>query len=107
MRHINATLKKTFGLWIYQPVEKEKIRCLCPKCLKDYIHHPDYIVRRLDPFAKAKSKCDKLKKVATKELKDKDTTETEFKCSCCGRRVKVLYCAGAAKVFCPYCGVDI
>ena len=48
-----------------------------------------------------------LKKVATKELKDKDTTETEFKCSCCGRRVKVLYCAGAAKVFCPYCGVDI
>lgn len=48
-----------------------------------------------------------LKKVATKELKDKDTTETEFKCSCCGRRIKVLYCAGAAKVFCPYCGVDI
>lgn len=48
-----------------------------------------------------------LKKVATKELKDKDTTETEFKCSCCERRVKVLYCAGASKVFCPYCGVDI
>ena len=48
-----------------------------------------------------------LKKIATKELKDKDTTETEFTCSCCGRRVKVLYCAGAAKVFCPYWGVDI
>lgn len=48
-----------------------------------------------------------LKKVATKELKDKDTTETEFICSCCGRRVKVFYCAGAAKIFCPYCGVDI
>ena len=48
-----------------------------------------------------------LKKVATKELKDKDTIETEFTCSCCGRKVKVLYCAGAAKVFCPYCGVDI
>lgn len=31
-----------------------------------------------------------LKKVVTKELKDKDTTETEFKCSCCGRKVKVL-----------------
>ena len=48
-----------------------------------------------------------LKTVATKELKDKDTTETEFTCTCCERKVKVLYCAGAAKVFCPYCGVDI
>ena len=43
----------------------------------------------------------------SKELKDKDTTETEFTCTCCERKVKVLYCAGAAKVFCPYCGVDI
>ena len=48
-----------------------------------------------------------LKKVAIKKLTDKDTAETEFKCSCCSRRVKVLYCAGATKVFCPYCGVDI
>lgn len=48
-----------------------------------------------------------LKKVATKELKNMDTTETEFLCDCCERSVKVLYCAGAAKVFCPYCGVDI
>lgn len=48
-----------------------------------------------------------LKKVATKELKDKDTTETEVSCQCCERKVKVLYCAGASKVFCPYCGVDI
>ena len=48
-----------------------------------------------------------LKKVATKELKDKDTAETEFECSCCNRRMKVLYCAGASKVFCPYCGVDL
>lgn len=48
-----------------------------------------------------------LKKVETKELKDKDTVETTFKCACCERSVKVLYCAGASKVFCPYCGVDI
>lgn len=33
--------------------------CLCPKCLNDYIHNPDYIVRRLDPFAKRKDRCDK------------------------------------------------
>ena len=31
----------------------------CPKCLNDYIHNPDYIVRRLDPFAKRKDRCDK------------------------------------------------
>lgn len=48
-----------------------------------------------------------LKKVPTKELKDKDTVETEFTCACCTRRVKVLYCAGASKIFCPYCGVDL
>ncbi len=48
-----------------------------------------------------------LKKVEVKELKEKDTAETEFFCSCCGRKVKVLFCAGASKIFCPYCGVDI
>ena len=37
-RQINATLKKTFGLWVYKS---------------------DYIVRRLDPFAKRKDRCDK------------------------------------------------
>lgn len=58
-RQINATLKKTFGLWVYKPEEKENIRCLCPKCLNDYIHNPNYIVRRLDPFAKRKDRCDK------------------------------------------------
>ena len=35
------------------------VRCLCPKCLSDYIHDPNYIVRRLDPFAKSKDHCDK------------------------------------------------
>ena len=54
-----------------------------------------------------KMKYKPLKKVTTKELKDKDTTETEFECVCCNRHVKALYCVGAAKIFCPYCGVDI
>ncbi len=48
-----------------------------------------------------------LKKVYVKELKNTDTTETEFQCACCNRRVKVLYCVGASKIFCPYCGVDL
>ncbi len=48
-----------------------------------------------------------LKKVETPELRAIDSSETEFKCSCCERRVKVLYCAGSSKIFCPYCGVDM
>lgn len=48
-----------------------------------------------------------LKKVSVKEIKEKDSAETEFKCSCCNRSVKALYCAGSSKIFCPYCGVDI
>jgi len=48
-----------------------------------------------------------LKKVTVKELVEKDTTETEFQCSICDRHLKVLYSAGAAKIFCPYCGVDL
>lgn len=48
-----------------------------------------------------------LKKVYVKELQNEDSAETEFQCACCNRRVKVLYCAGASKIFCPYCGVDL
>lgn len=47
-----------------------------------------------------------LKKVNVKELKEKETNEEIFECSVCNNHVKVLYCAGASKVFCPYCGVD-
>ena len=47
----------------YNRKEKEEnIRCLCPKCLSEYIDNPNYIVRRLDPFAKKKDRCDKCDK---------------------------------------------
>lgn len=39
-----------------------------------------------------------LKKVAVRELKEKDTVETELKCTCCERSMKVLYCAGVVWV---------
>ena len=48
-----------------------------------------------------------LEKVTIKEFKEKDTSEVEFECKACNHHVKVLYCAGAAKIFCPYCGVDL
>lgn len=60
IRRINYGLKKALGLWVDKPQKhKGDIRCLCSKCLEDYKSNPDYIVRRLDPFAKVKQKCDK------------------------------------------------
>lgn len=57
---INCGLKKALGLWVDKPVKhKSDIRCLCAKCLEDYKSNPAFIVRRLDPFAKEKNKCDK------------------------------------------------
>ena len=58
-RQINAALKKTFGLWLYNTNRIGDIRCLCPKCLNDYFRNPNYVVRRLDPFQKSKGTCDK------------------------------------------------
>lgn len=63
LKKINIALKKTLGLWIYKKEPKESIRCLCPKCLHDYIQNPNYLVRRLDHFAKVKEKCDKCDKL--------------------------------------------
>lgn len=60
LRKINYGLKKVLGLWVDKPQKhKGDIRCLCSKCLEDYKSNPDYIIRRLDPFAKVKQKCDK------------------------------------------------
>lgn len=58
-RAIRCGLKKTFGLWDYAPRGDADVRCLCSKCLQDYIYSNKYIVRRLDPFAAAKEQCDK------------------------------------------------
>lgn len=58
-RQINAALKKTFGLWLYNTDRIGDIRCLCPKCLNDYFRNPNYVARRLDPFQKSKGTCDK------------------------------------------------
>lgn len=55
----------------------------------------------------SKMKFKPLEKVTVRELAEKDTTEVVFECEQCNRHVKVLHCTGAAKKFCPYCGVDI
>ncbi len=56
---INIALKKAFGLWMAKKDRKGDIRCLCPKCLKDYMSNPNYIVHRLDPLSSTKDRCDK------------------------------------------------
>lgn len=56
-KRINTAIKKTFGLWIYRPERTGQIRCLCPKCLKDYISNGSYVVKRLDPFENKKDRC--------------------------------------------------
>ena len=66
LRVINNTLKKTFGLWVYKKVDDANIRCLCKTCLKNYMESGDYLIRRLDPFAKHKSKCDKCGRLGWK-----------------------------------------
>jgi len=58
-KNINIAIKKTFGLWIYDKGRTGDIRCLCPKCLRDYITSPNYIVRRVDPLTSVKESCDK------------------------------------------------
>lgn len=60
LRKINIGLKKAMGLWVDRPPKKKSdVRCLCSKCLEDYMNHPDFIVKRLDPFAREKQRCDK------------------------------------------------
>lgn len=58
-KQINIAIKKTFGLWFYNYNRIGDVRCLCPRCLNDYMGDPNIIIRRVDPFAKVKEKCDK------------------------------------------------
>lgn len=60
LRKVNHGLKKALGLWVDKPQKhKGDIRCLCPACLQAYKKTQNYIVRRLDPLASKREKCDK------------------------------------------------
>ena len=52
-------IKKTLGMWDYTPRDKTAIRCLCPQCAESYRNTRNFIIRRLDPFQKAKDACDR------------------------------------------------
>lgn len=57
LRRINSAMKKTMGLWVERGNNERDVYCLCPKCLQAYLDSPDYLVRRVDPFAKTRDKC--------------------------------------------------
>ena len=59
LKQIDTGLKKSMGLWISKPVNSNNIRCLCNKCLNDYINTNSYFIKRLDPFSSTKEQCDK------------------------------------------------
>ena len=44
---------------VWQAKQKCKDLVVVPPHYEEYIHDPNYIVRRLDPFAKSKDHCDK------------------------------------------------
>ena len=72
-----TSIKKTMGLWNYEPKDKTTIRCLCPRCLEAYKESGEYVVRRLDPFQKAKDTCDLCHSTGW----DYVVTARKFKCS--------------------------
>ena len=55
-------LGEDFGLKKPSMVLMEQVQTVNKEDLKDYIDNPNYIVRRLDPFAKEKDRCDKCDK---------------------------------------------
>lgn len=57
---ISKALKKTYGLWFYH-APKDDVRCLCGRCLSEYINSKEYIVSRKDPFQKEKEPCDRCR----------------------------------------------
>lgn len=56
---IGRGIKKTLGMWDYAPRDKTAIRCLCPQCAESDRNTRSFIIRRLDPFQKAKDACDR------------------------------------------------
>lgn len=59
LNSIDVALKKEFDLFEYVRKPKGDVRCLCQKCKENYMTSSQYIVRRVNPEQKSKTKCDK------------------------------------------------
>ena len=51
-------IKKTLGLWVYGTA-KDDVRCLCPRCVSEYMDSRSFRISRLAPFQKTKEPCDR------------------------------------------------
>lgn len=117
----------------FQNEEYPLIELFCPYCglvdepnsfyTKDIIEHMHALAQNymheelnkiLGKFAKSTSKnkfvkvkFKPLKPVYIKELRAYESNEDCFECKMCKNHVKVIYCAGSSKIYCPFCGVDI
>ena len=58
LRALEIGIKKTFGLWVYG-TNKDDVRCVCPKCVNEYMNSGSFRISRLDPFQKVKEPCDR------------------------------------------------
>jgi rRNA maturation endonuclease Nob1 len=96
------------------------VEIFCPYCgltnainqfyTKEVIKHVQQLAKNdaIDRInEKARGIIKPLKKEPISVVVEVDTVEQEFECRCCKRHVKVPYNAGASKIFCAYCGVDI
>lgn len=59
LKQINNGLKKALGLWVTKKSDESNTRCLCGKCLQDYMTDKDIIIKRYDPYSRIKHSCDK------------------------------------------------
>lgn len=57
-KRINGTLKNVLGLRPANAYANEDVRCLCSRCLGNYLNNSRYIAFRVDPFNLEKSDCD-------------------------------------------------
>lgn len=58
-RQIDTALKRLFDLNSSKGDRISDIRCLCGRCLNNYIDTNSYVIRRVDPYKKEKEQCDK------------------------------------------------
>lgn len=59
LRKLKNAIRKTYGLWNYSHRLAPDVRCLCHRCLSDYMAAGDYYIRRLNPGDSTRDHCDK------------------------------------------------
>jgi len=92
----------------YTKEQAVHVRELCQNIMLEQINDVfGKMAKDLNQNEHLKSEYIPHKLVEVSDLREQDTSEEIFKCKLCEGHEKVFYSAGASKVFCAYCGVDI